>query len=232
MHYLLRQANNFYMSSWLNKVYLAVIALFVILISVSLVWHVYDGVKIFNMIYKPDMQKSLFVSTDASIGKKSADTSAIFGSYKKVPERVNTNLKLLGVIESNHYKNSRAIIASQNGEGELYTVGDEISPGLSLYRVLENRVILSRNGRFETLYMDWGDVENNTSTTKTVSQPTKPILPYSRSNMPGLGGDFSNKLKELREKYQNGYLNNIKDVDLKEIRERFKNMRSIVPGGK
>jgi general secretion pathway protein C len=62
------------------------------------------------------------------------------------------NLKLIGVLADDREPYSRALIA-QSGEEHAYAVGDLVG-GVVLQAIFPDRVILSRNGRLETLRLE------------------------------------------------------------------------------
>ncbi|MDD3762838.1 MAG: type II secretion system protein GspC [Nevskiales bacterium] len=65
------------------------------------------------------------------------------------------SLKLMGVLAgTDDAPTSRALIAASNGEEKPYAVGDEVISGVSLKAVYPDRVILERQGNFETLRLD------------------------------------------------------------------------------
>lgn len=64
------------------------------------------------------------------------------------------NLTLVGIFAGSHDKDSRALIAQQNGEEQPYALGAEIVGGVSLQAIFPDRVILSRAGQLETLRLD------------------------------------------------------------------------------
>lgn len=220
------------MSSWRNKAYLGVLALLSAFIVISILWHTYDTVQIIRLV-TVDANVDKADNTTKAVNRKARQLPlAIFGSHEQVPERVNRSLKLLGVIESTNYRNSRAIIASRNGEGEIYNVGDEISPGLKLHRVFDERVILNRNGVLEMLYMDWGE---------GVSQPARPLVTPAESNFrnglrPGFRPNFfpgamdtesiAERMRELRESGESDSLKQFNDAEIEQIKERLKNYKS------
>lgn len=71
-------------------------------------------------------------------------------------EAVDTslNLQLQGVIASSNPDNAWAIVAEGNNQA-LYKVGDKLPQGnnVRLVKVLEQRVILDNNGRYESLWL-------------------------------------------------------------------------------
>jgi len=77
----------------------------------------------------------------------------------EVTEAPETTLQLVlrGVIATGDPATSRAIIAGRDGE-KGYSPGDDLPGGAVLERVLENRVLLRRDGRFEELRMPRSDL--------------------------------------------------------------------------
>ncbi len=61
------------------------------------------------------------------------------------------NLELRGVMATESSALARAIIATRGGDELIYKVGDALPGGASLHAIHADRVILRRNGRFETL---------------------------------------------------------------------------------
>jgi type II secretion system protein C len=63
----------------------------------------------------------------------------------------NLNLSLLGVLFNPNQEESRAIIEEQGKSHKSYKVGDPLPRNATLYSIEAERVILSRNGRHESL---------------------------------------------------------------------------------
>ena len=61
------------------------------------------------------------------------------------------NLTLKGALASDEKTNARAIIADQSGQDEHYAIGDTLPGNAELSAIYPDRVILQRNGRYETL---------------------------------------------------------------------------------
>jgi general secretion pathway protein C len=72
---------------------------------------------------------------------------------KKVVEAPETRLKLVlrGVFASEVSTGGRAIVGDPKGKEETYAVGDPLPGGAKLSEIYPDRIILERNGRFETL---------------------------------------------------------------------------------
>ncbi|MHA7833656.1 MAG: type II secretion system protein N, partial [Algiphilus sp.] len=64
------------------------------------------------------------------------------------------SLKLLGVYAAEDPSLSRAIIAAAGKDEKLYAIGDEISNNVELHSVFSDRVVISRDGKLETLRME------------------------------------------------------------------------------
>jgi len=63
------------------------------------------------------------------------------------------NLTLIGLLADDRAEYSRALIA-QAGDERSYAVGDDVARGVTLQAIFPDRVILSRNGRLETLRLE------------------------------------------------------------------------------
>jgi len=61
------------------------------------------------------------------------------------------NLTLKGALASDDKQNARAIIADQRGQDEQYAIGATLPGNAELSAIYADRVILQRNGRYETL---------------------------------------------------------------------------------
>ncbi len=66
------------------------------------------------------------------------------------------NLTLVGLLADDRENYSRALIAVQNAEEKGYAIGDDVTRGVTLQAIFPDRVILSRNGRLETLSLEKG----------------------------------------------------------------------------
>ncbi|MES2683663.1 MAG: type II secretion system protein GspC [Pseudomonadota bacterium] len=61
---------------------------------------------------------------------------------------------LLGILAGTRDQESLALIAKDANDEAPYSIGDDVSPGVSLQAIFPDRVILSRNGKLETLRLD------------------------------------------------------------------------------
>jgi general secretion pathway protein C len=104
----------------------------------------------------------------AARGSADVDVNAIvraglFGRYQAAPTsdasmlsapETPLNLTLLGLLADDRDAYSRALIAVQNGEEKGFAIGDDVTRGVTLQAIFPDRVILSRNGRLETLRLE------------------------------------------------------------------------------
>lgn len=96
------------------------------------------------------------------------------------------NLVLRGVLGSNDDSAARAVITSGD-KSELYAIGDKLPVGnnVTLAKVLDVRVILSNNGKFESLWLHKDD-PNAPKIASTYSAPP-PVEKQKRSRVVGAG---------------------------------------------
>lgn len=102
-------------------------------------------------------------SQSATLDVGNVVNAHLFGAYDapavteqnlaQAPETA-LNLTLVGLLADGTDRYSRALIAIQNGDEKGYAVGDDISRGVTLQAIFPDRVILSRNGRLETLSLE------------------------------------------------------------------------------
>ncbi len=100
-----------------------------------------------NKVEKPSMANvvvlHLLGESKSSAGKK--PTGPI-----KAPD-THLRLTLHGVFASDNPELSLAIISENKGKDKTYRQGDSLPNGVLLHEIYADRVILSRNGKFETL---------------------------------------------------------------------------------
>lgn len=80
-------------------------------------------------------------------------TSASTASLANAPD-TQLNFTLLGILAGSTEAESLALIAKDNADEAPYSIGDDVSQGVSLQAIFPDRVILARNGRLETLRLD------------------------------------------------------------------------------
>ena len=92
------------------------------------------------------------------------------------------NLSLRGVMAYDPQAAALAIISAASGEEKVYGVGDELPGAATLEEVLEDRVILKRNGRLETLRLP----EDSTPVALSGSAADRGSDPISESSLSDL----------------------------------------------
>ena len=105
------------------------------------------------------------------------------------------NLQLTGVVSSEDASAGWAIIAASRGEGKAYYVGDAIdnTGGAVLHAVYENRVILNRAGRLETLRLP----KDVTVSAAPRSLPPAPVAQQSESSIRDVISENASRLTEV-----------------------------------
>ena len=90
---------------------------------------------------------------------------------KAAVDAPETRLKLTlrGVFASNENRAARAIVGDPKGKEQGYAVGDPLPGGAKLSEVYPDRIILERNGRFETLRLP---KKNAIAGPNTANQPS------------------------------------------------------------
>jgi len=116
---------------------------------------------------------------EAAIAEKNESTSPVVARNVE-NEAVDTqlNLVLRGVVGSNLETGGRAIIAN-GSEQNIYAPGDELpaGQGVTLAKVLDSRVILNNNGRYESLWL----YQEGAAGGSTISTSVAPAQQNSRS---------------------------------------------------
>jgi general secretion pathway protein C len=90
-------------------------------------------------------------------------------------EAPETKLKLIlkGALASNDPEHARALIADPRGKELPYAVGDKLPGNAELSEIHSDRIILKRNGRFETLRLPKDKKSSNTVASRSVrARPT------------------------------------------------------------
>jgi general secretion pathway protein C len=100
----------------------------------------------------------------ASQGSQPVQTS----TPVEAPE-TKLNLVLKGALASNDPEHARAIIADPSGKEEQYAVGQQLPGNAELSEIHPDRIILKRNGRFETLRLPKDKQSSNVVASRRVS---------------------------------------------------------------
>ena len=113
---------------------------------------------------------------------------------KKVLDAPETRLKLTlrGVFASEDSSGGRAIVGDPQGKEENYAVGDPLPGGAKLSEIYPDRIILERNGRFETLRLP----KERTQTSANADQ--RNALPAGADRASGKAAAFQKYRKEIK----------------------------------
>ncbi|MEZ5543225.1 MAG: type II secretion system protein GspC [Pseudomonadota bacterium] len=82
------------------------------------------------------------------------------------------NLTLKGVLAADVKEDARAIIADQRGQDEHYAIGGTLPGNVELSAIYPDRVILLRNGRYETLRLPTDDKPRGGNVYSAATAPT------------------------------------------------------------
>lgn len=99
--------------------------------------------------------------TDANLFG-SGNTAAPPAAPVEAPE-THLDLTLTGILASSARRYAVAIIADAQGKEKFYRAGDDVVADASLNAIYINRVILERNGRFETLRLTGAEATDVTA---------------------------------------------------------------------
>lgn len=131
---------------------------------------------------------ALSVSSDRTvlISANPFQQGTIDAIVEEVPE-TNLNLQLLGLRMSGEGGASgNAIVRTPDGIGNNYKVGEEILAGVTLSRILSDRVIISRDGATETLMLG-----GRGAGLSVISDDSQAVAPFSETNLTASSQDSS-----------------------------------------
>ena len=99
-------------------------------------------------------------------------------------EAPDTRLKLVlrGALSSDDPEHARAIIADPRGKEDQYAIGDNLPGNAELSEVHPDRVILKRNGRYETLRLPQDQQPKNTRVSALNTSQPSTVRPPTRSS--------------------------------------------------
>jgi len=115
---------------------------------------------------------------EAAIAEENVSVAPVANNVENEAVDTQLNLILRGVVGSNLETGGRAIIAN-GSEQNIYAPGDELPAGrgVTLAKVLDTRVILNNNGRYESLWL----YQEGSSGRSTISSSVTPVEQNSRS---------------------------------------------------
>lgn len=124
--------------------------------------------------------------TRAALNVDALAAAHVFGQYQATASSASLanapdtqlNFTLLGILAGSTERESLALIAKDANDEAPYAIGDDVASGVNLQAIFSDRVILSRNGRLETLRLDKDSATSaplfNTSSTASEPQEGTP----------------------------------------------------------
>lgn len=145
----------------------------------------------------PQANQSTSVNKDIASYSLFGDFNKVIDEKPDIQELPKTNLRLTltGVSATENQKSATALIEGPDRTTESYRIGDNLPGNASLHSVHNDRVILSRSGKLETLFFTESDSstrllssvtprETDTNTESASQNPGYPIkIPEGVSNM-------------------------------------------------
>ncbi len=198
------------------------IVVLVIVIAITTVYALYDSLTQLSFGRKADQQLSPVINATSESTITQVIQAPLFGaSEPSATAHINTSLSLLGIMASTDQAKARAFIASQGSKAKVYKVNDEIVDGGRISSIYADRVVLLRDGRLETLYLDWtkrnekslvpkavpntnNASDDNSSSENEAVMPT-PTAVMPQTTTPQTPEGWQERLKEIREQYQKQY---------------------------
>ena len=104
------------------------------------------------------------------------------------------NLTLHGILYNDDPSQARAIIAPNNGKEQAYKVEDDLPGGARIDAIYPNKVMLLRNGQYETLTLPEDKVEGAETTSRNAPPPDAGNV---NSNLPN--GNVNEVLANVRQ---------------------------------
>lgn len=164
---------------------LSVLIIYVAVLLAKSIWFVMSPVKGADVLVLPS---STSVHNKAESTKtRLLPTFHLFGELGRQPikpkdepivaPKTNLRLVLKGVFTAKDGGNSGAIIEEMGRSAEYYSLGADLPGNAILEEVYEDRVLLRRNGRLETLSFNEKSLDSESTITKT----TKAKVPASQN---------------------------------------------------
>ncbi len=145
---------------WLPDIAAALLALVIGALLAQLVWALIPVPA--SAQWKPAPAAAVENHGDA-LDLNQISNAQLFGKYEPVAAVAAAEtapdtqlaLTLLGIFaDGRDAKSSRALIGAAGGDEKPYAIGDDISRGVTLQAIFVDRVVLSRNGKLETLRLE------------------------------------------------------------------------------
>lgn len=113
------------------------------------------------------------------------------------------NLQLLGILGGPAGHGGNAIVRTEDGLEQSYSVGQRIAEGVTLERVYQDRAIISRRGARESLLLPTPTLTDATVPPTLSDQSTRPRMsvaaPRTLARPPGGPGDRGGEARRVRD---------------------------------
>lgn len=211
-------------SPWQTQLAAVILVLASLILVVSTVSQLQDAFQLSKLDEQAKQVGNRSVVAVQGSSVKTILNAPIFGKQESVKaERINTTLKLSGIVNSGRPEERYVFIAKPNEEAKVYREGDEISNGLKIRKIFDDKVTLMRYGALETLYVDWEKIDNNNAVTRSTSftsNSTRPTVTRPSTTTPTVSPSKVNRedfLQKMRERFkdsrfQGGSLGRFKEM--------------------
>lgn len=214
-----------------NPVYNARLALAIKLILVVLI--AFSAARMTWQVYAFSLEPATIKPAGATPSSRKQESSGalakvadlhLFGEVKpevvavaapiKAPE-TRLKLQLNGVFSSDTPTSSMAIIAEQSKKGMTYFKGDKVPGNASLHEIYQDRVILSRAGKLETLSLKRPEAKISIVKDKTSADSTTPteMVEDNAKNRP----EEPKEIQQIREQLASSPSEVLKDLRLSPV---------------
>jgi type II secretory pathway component PulC len=212
MYSILPKINEISRGPWQTQLAAVLLLLASLLLVLSIV---NQSIEAYQLSKLDDKVKQEISSSSAVTKGNSVKTilnAPIFGKHQpNAVERVNTTLNLSGIVNSTKSDQRLAFISQPDEDVSVYREGDEITNGLKLQKIYDDKVTLLRFGALETLYIDWEKIDSNNGASSLSYKPKTSQSKVSRSNVskPVKRPTFDREqyLEKMRERFKDGKFN-------------------------
>ncbi|MEC9342010.1 MAG: type II secretion system protein N [Pseudomonadota bacterium] len=121
----------------------------------------------------------------------------------EAPPPTRLNLRLLGILGGPAGHGGSAIVRTEDGLEQSYSVGQRIAEGVTLERVYQDRAIISRRGARESLLLPTATLTDaappRTFLDQTTRQRMSATLPHTLDRPPSELGDRRGEARRVRD---------------------------------
>lgn len=131
-------------------------------------------------------------------GEAKEEAEAPIVAVVDAPE-TRLSLKLNGVIANDDADSAFALIADNRGEEKIYRINDPVPGGVKLHSIFEDRVLLNRAGKLETLRLpkDFPGGGKTANRSPAVRRPTRPTRQTDPGSLRQVISENASKITEI-----------------------------------